>query len=424
MKKLIGILILCLLLLSLVVPFTSAFFYQNHIKFTLTGFEEVQSPITQLCKPHLKEFIDGNLAADVPVLHYFDSKVASYIGTHTLGAGLQACLNKADDDGQRCFCYGQGLHWTAQDRFSHTNANGIQGLVPKYLSKYGSFNFIGHMSVERDFEKKSIEMYTKANDPIITSGALTQYDDTALDSLFDVNGGSTKYLELLSDSAGIDLTNDAKIFRNGYQGEGFYSTVYKDKIGLPLWFWAVCVVLIVLGLILIVLALKFGKTRWKWFIFIEGVILLVLGLIIFFSIFTGQSWELTTVFIEIPPKFGYLSVSNADIVYYDQVVQQATNEYLKTGVAPITDGSGLSYQENTGVWVKGALIEAQKFGVYIIFPVILLLLLISNALVIVRSFRKKITKLNIFGKIGVTFVTLFVAFAGIITFYMLLALFF
>lgn len=428
-KKNFVLLFLVAILLISSVNFTSAFFYKNHIKWTLTGFDDVDSPITQLCSPYLKEFIDGDLAQDVPVLHYFDNnKVSSYIGTHSAGqGGLQGCLQQADTDAERCFCYGGGLHWSVQDRFSHTSYGGIDGLVVKYLKKYYSFNFIGHMTIERDYEIKSVDMYTKNNDPVITSGELEYYDSTALDSLFTTNANGeqvgSRYLELLNLQAGFDITRDASIFRDGYQGSGFYSTVYQDKISLPFWARMGCLITGIIGSLLIFVAIKFSKNKWKWFLIVSGIILIALALIVLLAIYTGNAWKVTTAFIEIPPTFGYLSVSQADIQFYDQQVQQATDEYLRTGEVVITDGSGLSYVDKNGQFHEGDLNLAQRTGIYFILPALLLILLSSYFVVIKQSFNKKSKKLNIFGKIGVGIVSFFLLFASILTIYMIFQLF-
>lgn len=421
-KKVYLYLILAIFLISAISQ-TSAFFYKSHEYFPLKAFSEVDSPMTNLCRPYLKAFVDGDLSADVPVLHYFDNKVQSYIGTHSSGAGLTACLNEADTDEERCFCYGMGMHWIAHDRFSHTNYNGIPGLVPKYLGKYFGLNFIGHMTIERSFENQHIDYLQSINDPIVTSGELDYYDSTALDSLFSEFGGNDNLLKILSDQAGIDMTNDARIFRSGYHGEGFYNTVYKDKAGLPWWFWSICVILIILGILLIFMALKFGKNRWKWLILIEGIILLGLGLIILFSIFTGTTWKVTTIFIEIPPKFGYLKVSHADIIYYNDLAVQASVDYLKTGLAPLDDASGLSYVDRTGVSHKGDLITAQQGALYFVYPTLVILILLSTLALMYRAFQKKHSP-SIFGKVGTWFISVFIILMAILLIYIVGALFF
>lgn len=398
-KRIFLFLFLGIFLISLLGS-SQAYFYKSHEFWTLKAFSQTSSPITQLCGTgnNYEAFKTGVLAADVPVLHYFDKKVSSYVGTHSKGAGLASCLSNADTDEEKCFCYGETMHWVAQDRYSHLQ----EGVVYKYLKSEGGLNFLGHMTIERDFENKHME-YVK-NDPIVTSGKLEQYDSTALDYLFEEYGGNPELLSLLSQQAGIDLTNDARIFRSGYQGEGFYSTVYKDKVSLPYWFWLIPIILIIFGLFLVFASLKFGKGFWKWMLLIYSIVIVIFALVILISIFQGTTWKLTTIFIEIPPKFGYLSVSQEDIVYYDQIVTQATIDYLKTGNVVIVDGSGLSYEQD-GQLVKGALSEAQQVAQYIIYPIALVIFLYMNYVFISLALGLKV---NVFNRwVGKSLIILF-----------------
>lgn len=410
-KKFLSLIVLSLMLFSVITPTAQAFFYQNHIKWTLQGFEDVDSPITEMCRPYLKEFVDGNLAQDVPVLHYFDNKVQSYIGTHSRGAGLQSCLELADNTAEKCYCYGGGMHWIAQDRYSHLE----EGITTQYLEKFFALNFVGHMVVERNYEKKSMKLYESKNDPIL--GQVEVYNSDALGTLFDVGADGelipNDYLNILSKQAGIDITNDAKIFRSGYLGEGFYSTVYRDKVALPWWFWAISIVLIIIGLIIGILAFYFGISGWKWIFLLEGILILSLGALILFSIFTGTTWKITTILIEIPPKLGYLSVSDADIVKFDALVQQATNNYLMTGEAVIDDGSGLSYVDRTGKQVTGALTKAESRSLYILMPIIALLFLFMNYYIIQKMLKRKVNKVFSIG--GNILVGLFLGIFGLFT---------
>ena len=78
------VLLLSLFLISFCIPNISAPFTKDHLAFTIDGFEEISSPITEQCRPYLDIVLDGNTGNDVPVLHYGDSKVTSYIFTHII----------------------------------------------------------------------------------------------------------------------------------------------------------------------------------------------------------------------------------------------------------------------------------------------------------------------------------------------------
>jgi len=121
------------------------------------------------------------------------------------------------------------------------------------------------------------------------------------------------------------------------------------------------------------------------------VIWLFIGLvggIIVFSFYTGTTWKLTTFVIEVPSKFGYLSVSDSDISYYDKVVQEATNKFLETGNLQTDDNSGLSYYDRSGVFHQGALTNAEKTSVRFILPAFILAFSILNFFLIKRAYRK------------------------------------
>lgn len=345
----------------------SAFFTRSHETWMLNGLEQTDSSITSLCRNYKAEFLDGNTAADVTVLHYADSKVTSYIFTHTR-AGYTKCMEDAGSDpALRCFCYGVYLH-NLQDSYSHLQG----GVVEQTLKKYFGSNYMGHMTVERNFQSKHMQLLEDRNDYVISSGQLDYYDSISLNTLFE-NGEPSKYLDALNNIAGIDLSNDAKIFRSAYQGEGFYNTVYKDKIALPSWFYIIAYGLIIVGILVTVLIIGLGRNKFKYFAAIFWILLAVFGVILLLSFYTGSSWKITTFIIETPPKFfNYLGVTDASVKSYDKIIQDATNQFLTDGVFRIDDASGLTYCANTRTdgtcakEIKGALTNAET-GFNIVF---------------------------------------------------------
>jgi len=375
-KKIILIIMFGIFLLNLV-SLTSAYFTRDHLYWTINGFEIVQSPITELCRVKLDIVLDGQTAADIPVLHYFDEQFMSYISTHTKGSGYEACLERAGTDPElQCFCYGVGLH-NIQDHFAHTEG----GLVPKYISRYFSSNLVGHMTIEKDYENKHIE--SVRNSDVVSSGLLDYYDNIILDNLFEGKGGSYKYLLLLEDMSGIDMRNDANIFANGYKGTGFYDTVYNQKLSLPWWFWGLSVGLMIVGFGVSVVLLIFGGTNWKYFLIAIYVMLGIIGVLILVSFFSGNTWQWIQVAIMIVP----VRVADSDISHYDNLVQQATNRFLETGYLPYDDNSGLTYWDSEGNYVEGALGQAEKKFQYIVLPIIILLFMALNAFLLYKTFR-------------------------------------
>lgn len=366
----------------------SAFYPKSHIAFTIDGLEQVNSPITQRCRPYLQLVLDGNSGTDVPVVHYGDKDtISSYVSTHTLASGNKACFEEAGSDVQKqCFCHGNALH-LIQDTFSHN------GITASYIKSQLGSNYLGHMTVERSFENKHMAWLTLKNDYAITSGQLTYFDTRYLDSLFITDSAGLKqqsqYLTMLNRMSGIDMTNDAKVVRSGYQGEGFYNTIYKDKLSLPWWVYGISVGLALLGLFFIVFMFLFGKNNWKWIVICEGLIFLGAGILIFVSFYTGTTWKVTTFLIETPASFGYLAVSQADMEDYANRAQLATNEYLKTGVLSVEDATGLSYTDSLGNSIVGELSQAEgpfKIFTYFIF---LPAYLFFNGWLILKSVRRK-----------------------------------
>jgi hypothetical protein len=384
MNKKFLVFAISILFILVLTQFASAAYTKTHLYYSIKGLEGVDSPLTDKCANYIDVVLDGQTAADVPVLHYFDEKFMSYIGTHTRGSGYIACLEEAGSDVEmQCHCLGRGLH-IVQDNFFHNEG----GVVPTYLAKYGSVNLLGHMIIEADYEKKFMDKLAEEGDPLYTSGKLDYYDSIVCNSFIPQEGGDAKYVDLMNTASGIDIRNDINIFCNGYKGSGFYDTVYNEKLSLPFWFWGLSIGLLLVGLAIIILSLIFGHGKFKWFLIIEGALILIIGLVIIISVFNGTTWKIVTAVTEIPPKFGFLSVKESDIDMYSVYIQEVTNEFLRTGVLPYDDVSGLSYVDVHGLRVEGALGEAETNG-KLIFAGILAVIVILNGFFIYKTFSGK-----------------------------------
>lgn len=361
-KKLLSLLLFSILLLA-IIPQVSAYYWLFHEKNTIQGFSEIDSALTRECGDMLDIVVDGAAAADIFVIHYTDeNKVGSYISTHTKFAGYQKCLQYAGTDTElKCFCYGVGLH-NVQDNFAHNEG----GIVPKYLKKYFTSNLVGHMAVENSFETKHITYMEETNNPVYTSGRLDFYDENICNNLFEQTGGDPKYLETLAKISGLTLTEvkrDANAICNGYKGSGFYATVYEEKISLPAIFWWISIGMIILGVlfpiivfIVLPLVFKISTSRWKWLLILLFILVALIGVALIVSIYTGVTWAWVNGALKILP----VRVNDADIKYYDNLVQEATNDFLLSdGNLIYEDNSGLSYRGADGVWKDGALSQAE-----------------------------------------------------------------
>ncbi len=402
MKKIILFLVFGIFLISLVQPVTS-FFPKSHIKWSIDGFQQTNSAITNECKNYLDVVMDGNTGSDVGVIYYGSSDktlLGTYIGTHAKGSGYDSCMKEAGSDvKKRCFCYGNYLH-IIQDSFSHNPG----GLTETYLKKYFGNNYFGHMAIERDFENKHMKYLTEKGDYIIVSGQLDYYNSNILKTMFELKNNQyypSDLMLLVNRMAGLDMTSTTQIFQSGYLKEGFYGNVdkyrYNQQTDLPIWFYLVPSGMVLVGLALFIFILILGKNRWKWFTAFTFLIIALLGLLVLYSFNIFDVWSLTGVKIptwgiitwtlDVVTKMGYLSVSQADVQSYDKIIQDATNKFLECGVdcIKIDDASGLTYKDRFGNIVTGALTQAERPFKIVFYFILIPLYIFLEAWLIFKS---------------------------------------
>lgn len=350
----------------------SAFFTQSHLKWNQKAFSTVSQGIAQECAGRLQIIDDGNTAADIGVLHYHDTTkvVTSYISFHTRGTYVSCLQIAGSDPDLKCFCYGIGTH-IIEDRYSHLD----DGLTVQYLKTYFANNFLGHMIIEKSFENGHMALIQQQNPQLYNQ--IKASNSHVLDSLFNETGGSSKYLGLMQELSGVDMSNDAKIFRSGYKGDGFYNTVYKDKLNLPWWSWGIGAILTFLGLTLGFFVMLSGRTRWKFLVMLQWFLIGAIGIFLLFTIFTGKTWQITEFFLQVPPTVGYLHVSDSDVLSYDQKAQQTVDSFFATKELNIDDASGLTYVDREGNQHIGALSEASKVSNLVLYSLIPLFFLLE-----------------------------------------------
>ena len=387
MKKVIFLLLMTFLL----VPNVNAFYAWSHRYWDLKAITETNSFITQECgTPEMIALcLDSESSLDIPVLHYSDNKLSSYIFTHVQSAQTGLKQDAGADSKLRCQAYCSGMHLIA-DHYAHDE----NGLVPKYLANSFAPNLGGHMTIENDFDLKH-KAYLKnvVKDSLVVDGTVDYYDSVYLDTFFQ----DEKHILLLNEIAGIDLRNDLNIISNGYKGTGFKAIVYDQKLKLPFWYWAVSIGGIILGLGLTLLIIFTGKTNWKWFMIIPWVLLIVLAVIVVIAYFTGSTYQIINGFLRIPTSVGLLSVSEKDVEYYDRVIVDALKRYLETGVIPFDDSSGLSYcpggqttqSGSCSHWRTGALTQSGKRFTYGVVPLLAIFFALMNVLLFIQTYSKK-----------------------------------
>lgn len=374
---------LFLILFLLSISFVSADFTRPHTYWVLYALENANSPAADLCRERVDKVIDGNVAADIPVLHYYDEQYLSYIVTHTRGGGFQACLDYAGTDPDlKCFCMGLGTH-IVEDVYSHGGYNvageHIIGHTEAALKKYAAPNLYGHMSAEKDFENKLFKIIEEREGKEMLD-KLEHYagqnkDSTLCNNFFEQSGGSRKYFDLFYQYTNVDIVNDANIFCNGYKNTGFYDTVYQNKATLPFWFKALGWSFIIFTLPCLFLLLWLGRKSWHKYVLATILIgLLGFGVLFVYVFNTNQTWKVTNVIIEIPTWFGYLSISESDVLEYDRLIKQSTVDFINsvdlTRDLPIDDASGLTYNDRFGKLRVGTLTKAESNFKYIGFTLL------------------------------------------------------
>lgn len=384
-KYILTLFLLIILVLSL--SNVSAFFTKSHEYWILKALQdEPDSAVAKLCGEHPEWLIDGNTAADVFVLHYTDKdKVQSYVFTHQLNS-FNECLRKAGSDvEQKCKCYGRGSH-IVQDHLAH----GYDGLVPKYISRYLSSNLIGHMRIEDSYELKHMKLIS--SEPIYND--LQFYDSIVLNSII----GDERSITLLSEGSGLsysEVERDINIFAVGYKGEGFYNTVYKDKVQIPGEAMFVIIGIIAYGLIgiLLVLFLPIKKTNWKFLIIFLQIIIVFVGILLAVSLYTGDTWQWVRVALKVVP----INVDDSDIKTYNDLALANTKQYFRTGEILVEDASGLSYRDSQGNWIEGPLSQAEvPFKIFLIVGIIPFMVLLYTFLFYKTFVTKKNPRINKF----------------------------
>ena len=362
-----------LLLFLMLAPSSLAWFTYSHAYCTLEALQTSTSPIANLCHDRISKVIDGNIVADIMVIHYYDNKQFSYIATHTRGSGYEKCLSEAGSDPDlKCFCLGLGLHIT-QDAYSH-GAKDIPGFTPKYISSTFTDNFFGHMSVEREFEKLHIALIasTKGSETINNIAYYTGADDKSIacNNLFAETGGNEKYLKILNSMSGLDAYSDANIFCNGYKGTGFYDTVYGHPSSFPAGLYYISIVMLIIGSLLLWYSLFKGNDVWRWITVVFVLVLLVIpGLGLLYAFQTNTTWKITKTIIEIPASIGILNIDDKDVENYNNAVLEASKKFVQTGILVVDDASGLSYYDSkTNKYTEGALIKAGNNFNYVAIP--------------------------------------------------------
>ena len=410
-----GIILLLVIILS--VSNVSAFFTDEHTKWTSDAVLNDPGIIHDRCADKVQLVIDGNFACDQFVIFYFDnSHYGSYITTHTR-KGVDDCFKYAGNDPDLwCFCAGFLLH-NVQDHFAHDGTFDIQGLVPKYIAKDLSSNFIGHMTIEQSFDDQFQAQYNLKNDPVHQAEISNLMTTTLLDP--NVDPATNKYLTLMtqimgaSSTGNVGLTRDqilqsTNIITNGFKGTGFYNTVYQTKLSLPI-SWEIYSILpaIFAGLLLFVLIYVpwlrgIKTTKWKFALWFILIMIMFLSIMLFVSFLTYTTWNDIETVIKIVP----IKVSAQDITIYDNAVRAATATAIQTAQLPTgyDDNSGLSYTDKLGVQHVGSLNQSELPFYYVVLPIIVITLILLISWLLFKTFRQKAVTgiLKWFNRIGFT----------------------
>lgn len=381
-KATLVILAALFLFLTVISGASALFLSYGHDRTTLTAFDKASStaPIVQMCQNYMEFVLDGEGATDAPVIHYGDGKrVSSYISTHTKGSGSEACWEKAGTDiRKRCHCVGRDLH-IITDSVAHDE------LVPNHLEKAWMHNILGHMTVEADFDAKSKKLLSESNPTMVSD--IEYYASIKCNTMFEQEGGSKDLMDLLEESSGVDVRNDANIFCNGFKNQGMYDTVYGKKLDIPTQYEVIIYGAFFFFLAGAVFFLWKGSGVWRWVLFLEWSLFAIIGFVVLFAFVTNNSWAVTEAAVAFPAKLGILAVPEQEVTYTLEKIVDLKVAYLESGRLLFEDASGLSYIDSAGVPHVGALTEASKRFSYGILPLFLILFIVGNLWMAWKAFK-------------------------------------
>jgi hypothetical protein len=360
MKKSIITYIACVLgtivLLSLS---TEAAYPDYHTYILYTAWDQVTSPITQMCAGRLDLINTGEKVTDAPVIHYLEGgkKIASYIGTHTASAYIICTRNAGADLDQKCFCIGNVVHPTSGDVSSHLEQ------VPSYIKKFWFLNIPVHLTVEKAMEMKLEDYLLRHPESRMSWEEVEIKTQYSFDPMFE----DEKYMKLLDKMSGIDMRTDVAIVGAALKGGKWQSTVYGKQVYLPSWSYAIGIGLMFISGLLLFVVYKWGSGWFKWVVMIELGVMFVLGLLIFLSLLLGTSWLWFDAMMSVPASM--ISISDDEFEHYLNQDIARTKLVLQDGVNRYTDWTGLSYISSTGADVNGELSKAESRFWWVLMPI-------------------------------------------------------
>ena len=276
------------------------------------------------------------------MVHYLTTEGKEiYRGTHVKKAVDNCFVLAGNDDELRAACIGWGLHLT-QDIVSH------EGYTPKYIKKFLSTNLIMHPPTERRVTKNLLREYPEDEERVIE---LTRTN-------CDIFSRDPKFLKILNDATGMDLTNDVQIVDSALKGTGRYDSeqVWGKKVDLPNWWYYVVGSILALSL-LIFIALAIFAVRFKIFLMVVWVIIGLIAGAVLLSLLLGTSYIWYNSIVDVVGIF----ISVPDWQDWWLANQKSTIDYLDTGVLKTTDASGLTHFEGN-TRIPGALTDAESLG--------------------------------------------------------------
>lgn len=378
--------IILTILVLLVLPISvMAHYPEYHTAITLeairTTFSSGETAIQRECKENLRECIAGNLGADATVVYYFTSKTRkNYHGTHTASMYYNCIQLAGSDVKKRAICDGIAFHHM-QDEASHGYKN-VEGYTSLCVRAYSMTNLMMHPVCERLAVKDML--VTKTNrDEII---ALTS-------SAYDVLEENPEYIELLSKSAGVDLTEPIRIVGSNLKESGksvtgeAYQDIYNNQYQqykFPDFYYYFVISVIFISLIGILLVIRFGQNWLKYIVVIILLIPLLIGLLASYFMFfnpggafiTFNNFIDTLSFVHIGDLSSYINKAKADTI-----------SFMKTGDLTVKEATGLNHYEGT-TFVEGTLDKAEASGAVVRW-IIGIFFILSIVVMIWLSRRRK-----------------------------------
>jgi hypothetical protein len=332
----------------LLLPFSSAHFFEEHALETILAGQRVNgAKAEQLNSQYLDVLVACNFATDYSVLFYYQEDGKKYRFTHSRQFYNNMLRLAGSDPKKQACAVGAGLH-IHQDVNSH-GQNGEDGYTGETLKRWFVSNTLGHPVVERNMIAQTFELdsfnYKGQTYPI------TQADKDLADfykrNALNIFQADEELMQLVISASGEisedTVRNALSVVGTAVSGEGKQNSVWGDNINIPSVFWITGLALFFVGLVLSILyIIVFIKGEgWLLRIFAAQWIIIFLlmtlvGGVGIIGLLNGQAFTYYENTVDFAAKF--LKPTDAQ-TWMEKGVANSV-QFLETGIHNFADGSG------------------------------------------------------------------------------------